>query len=207
MLIAVAGVRGDRRVPGLDRRVRRRAVVRRHARGLPDLAGRDPEHAGAARHDHHPGPLDQLHRQLLLLARRAAGSSPRSSRCFIRLACCTSRAGARDADREGEPVRPSRSALAGDRSRRLRRGRDRESRQGDRHAARAAALGSADRRLLHRADLPREVDDVRAPRLRRRRERRGGAPRGHQRAADPRARLRDLGRDRRRSAASSSPRR
>ena len=36
--------------------------------GLPDLAGRDPEPARAARHDHHPGPLDQLHRQLRLLA-------------------------------------------------------------------------------------------------------------------------------------------
>ena len=50
-----------------------RAVVRRHAGRLPDLAGRDPEHARAARHDHHPGPLDQLHRQLPLLAHAAAG--------------------------------------------------------------------------------------------------------------------------------------
>ena len=33
----------DRRVPGLVRRLHRRAVVRRHARRPPDLAGRDPE--------------------------------------------------------------------------------------------------------------------------------------------------------------------
>ena len=55
---------------GLDRRVRGRPLVRRHARGLHDLAGRDPAGARATGLDHHPGPLDQLHRQLLLLERR-----------------------------------------------------------------------------------------------------------------------------------------
>ena len=95
-----------------------------------------------------------------------------------------------------------------DRDRRVRHGRDREPRQG--HHARREGLplvGRDHRLLLHRADVPREVDDVRPPRLRRRRQRRGGAPRRHQRAADPRARLHDLGRDGRRSAGSSSPRR
>ena len=61
------GVRSDRRRAGLDRGVRRRPLVRGHARRLPDLAGRDPEQARAARDDHHPGPLDQLHRRLHLL--------------------------------------------------------------------------------------------------------------------------------------------
>ena len=73
MLIAVAVCAADRRSAGLDRRVRRRSLVRRHARRLSDLRGRDPEYAAAARLDRHPGPLDQLHRQLHILARGRVG--------------------------------------------------------------------------------------------------------------------------------------
>ena len=73
MVIAVAVCAVIGGAAGLDRRVRRRSLVRRHARRLPDLRGRDPEHAAAARHDRHPGPLDQLHRPLHLLAARPAG--------------------------------------------------------------------------------------------------------------------------------------
>ncbi len=50
-----------------------RPVVRRHAGRLHDLAGRDPAAARATGLDHHPGPVDQLHGELLLLARRRAG--------------------------------------------------------------------------------------------------------------------------------------
>ena len=42
--------------------------------------------------------------------------------------------------------------------------------------------------------FPRQADDLRPPRLRGRRQRRGGPPRGHQRRPRPRARLHDLGR-------------
>ena len=61
------GVRVDRRVPGLLRRLHRRAGVRGHARGLPDLAGRDPEVDRGRRRDRDPGHDRQQHRQLLLL--------------------------------------------------------------------------------------------------------------------------------------------
>ena len=44
----------DRCFPGIDRRADRRAVVRRHARRLRDLAGRHP--AESARRDRDPGP-------------------------------------------------------------------------------------------------------------------------------------------------------
>ena len=47
--------RADRRVPGLVRGVHRRAVVRRHARGLPALAGRDPEDDRRPGRDPDPG--------------------------------------------------------------------------------------------------------------------------------------------------------
>ena len=68
-------------------------------------------------------------------------------------------------------------------------------------------VGRHRRVLLHPADVPREVDDLRPARLCGRRQRRGGAPRGHQRPADPRARLHDLRARLPGSAASSSPRR
>ena len=57
---------GDRRVPGVDHRADRRAVVRRHPRGLRDLAGRGPEvdTAGRARD---PGPDGQRRLPVLLL--------------------------------------------------------------------------------------------------------------------------------------------
>ena len=48
-------------------------------------------------------------------------------------------------------------------------------------------------RLPRRADLSREAHDVRAPRLRGRRQRGGGEARRHQRRARPDPRLRDLG--------------
>ena len=69
--VAVCAVIGAR--SGDDRRVRGRPVVRRHARGLHDLAGRDPAGARAKGLDHHPGPMDQLHGQLFLLGRRGLG--------------------------------------------------------------------------------------------------------------------------------------
>ena len=53
-----------RRLPGLVRRADRRAVVRRHARRAPDLAGRDP--AGTAGRDRDPGQHDQQRLRLLL---------------------------------------------------------------------------------------------------------------------------------------------
>ena len=68
--------RGDRRVPGLDHRADRRSVVRRHARGLRDLAGRGPEVDPAGR-DRDPGPDDQR-RLPYFFSDTAAGSSPRS---------------------------------------------------------------------------------------------------------------------------------
>ena len=58
----------DRHRAGHDGRQGRRAVLRRHARRAPHLAGRDPEGARAARGDHHRGQLDQLRSHLLLLA-------------------------------------------------------------------------------------------------------------------------------------------
>ncbi len=54
------------------------------------------------------------------------------------------------------------------------------------------------RHLPRSADLPGEAHDVRASRLRRRRERRGGEASGDQRRPDPDPRLRDLGRHGRR---------
>ncbi len=68
IVIAVLVCARHRRRAGLDRGLRRRPIVRRHACGLPDLAGRDPREARGPGLDHHPGPLDQLHRELLLLA-------------------------------------------------------------------------------------------------------------------------------------------
>ena len=67
IFLAVARVRGDRRVPGLVRGLHRRAGVRGHARRLPDLAGRDPEVDRERRRDRHPGRDGEQHRQLLLL--------------------------------------------------------------------------------------------------------------------------------------------
>ena len=67
ILLAVAVCVADRRVPGLVRRLHRRAGVRRHARGLPDLAGRDPEVDRGRGRDRDPGRDGQQHRQLLLL--------------------------------------------------------------------------------------------------------------------------------------------
>ena len=86
IVLAVARLCRDRRRAGLDRRVRRRPVLRRHARRVPDLAGRDPRAPRGAGLDHHPGPLDQLHRELLLLAdRRVADCRDRHSP--LRLGC------------------------------------------------------------------------------------------------------------------------
>ena len=55
VFLAILAATRDRRLPGLDRRADRRAVVRRHACRLRDLAGRDPAHGHAGR-DHDPGP-------------------------------------------------------------------------------------------------------------------------------------------------------
>ena len=71
--------RRDRRLPGLVRRADRRAVVRRHARRAARLAGRHPARTRRRRPDHHPEPLDQLHRAVLLLEGLRAGSSRRCS--------------------------------------------------------------------------------------------------------------------------------
>ena len=59
-------LRGDRLRTGLDRRAGGCPVVRRHARRLPDLAGRDPAGSRGTGLDHHPGPLGQLHGHLRL---------------------------------------------------------------------------------------------------------------------------------------------
>ena len=64
--LAIAACALIGRVPGLDRGAHRRARVRRHARRLPDLAGRDPEVDPAGR-DRDPGQHGQQRRQLLLL--------------------------------------------------------------------------------------------------------------------------------------------
>ena len=61
------GVLADRRLPGLVRRLHRRAGVRRHPRRLPDLAGRDPEVDRGRGRDRDPGRDGEQHRQLLLL--------------------------------------------------------------------------------------------------------------------------------------------
>ena len=79
ILLAVAVVRADRRVPGLVRRVHRRAGVRRHARRLPDLAGRDPEVDRGRGRDRDPGRDGQQHRRTTSSRTRPAGSSRRSS--------------------------------------------------------------------------------------------------------------------------------
>ncbi len=55
---------------GLDRRQGRSSILCGDAGRVPDLAGRDPAETRAAGLDHHPGPLDQLHGQLLLLGHR-----------------------------------------------------------------------------------------------------------------------------------------
>ena len=115
------------------------------------------------------------------------------------------RARGRDVARESWVGIVARTVGIGDRG--VRHRRDLQSRQGDRDAARPAAVRRHHRGLLHLAHVPGEADDLRTPRLRGRRQRRGSAPRRDQRPAHPRARLRDLGRHRGGSAASSSPRR
>ena len=60
--LAIGACVADRRVPGLDRGADRRARVRRHARRLPDLAGRDPEVDSAGR-DRDPGQHGQQRRR------------------------------------------------------------------------------------------------------------------------------------------------
>ena len=62
-------------------------------------------------------------------------------------------------------------------------------------AARSAARRRPGRHLPRRADVPRKADDLRPPRLRRRRQCRGCPARRHQRPADPHPRVHDLGRD------------
>ena len=66
MLAGIAICVGDRLWAGLDRRAGGCPVIRRHARRLPDLAGRDLAGSRGTGLDHHPGPLDQLHGHLRL---------------------------------------------------------------------------------------------------------------------------------------------
>ena len=63
---------------------------------------------------------------------------------------------------------------------------------------RRAARRARDHLLPALLDVRRQADDLRPPRLRGRRQRRGGAPRGHQRRAHPDHRLHDLRPDGRR---------
>ena len=67
ILACHSGVHGDRGVPGLLRGLHRRPGLRRHPRGLPDLAGRDPEVDRERGRHRHPGRGGEQHRQLLLL--------------------------------------------------------------------------------------------------------------------------------------------
>ena len=76
------GRRGDRRGAGNDRREGRRAVVRRHARRAPDLAGSDPEDPRAARRDHHRDQLDQRCGDVLLLRERRLAHSRDHHRAY-----------------------------------------------------------------------------------------------------------------------------
>ena len=76
--------------------------------------------------------------------------------------------GARNPDRTGELGRVH-SSDARDRRRRVRRGRDREPRTRDPAAGGPPALGRDHHRVLHPADVPGQVDDLRPPRLRGRR--------------------------------------
>ena len=192
--IAVARHGPDRGVPGQLRRDPRRAVVRRHARRPPVLAGRDPLLDRRPGRDRDRRLADQQRRELLLLGHRRLRHRG-------------------DRDR---PV-PDRDAVGGDQSQttrdlhgqpRARRGEDRRPR-GDR--VRRRLLGEPGARLPGRVpardraarvlDLGRGAHDLRPSRLRRRRERRGGPSRGHQRAEHPDDRLHDLrgdGRPRRR---------
>ena len=66
---------------------------------------------------------------------------------------------------------------------------------GELPSARLPARLPAHDHLPRLLDVARRADDVRPARLRRRRERRGGAAGRHQRAADPRPRLHDLAAD------------
>ena len=75
------------------------------------------------------------------------------------------------------------------------RGRDLRRRDLGEPRARLPARLPARDHLPRLLDVGRRADDVRPPRLRGRRQRRGGTARRHQRAADPRPRLHDLGPD------------
>ena len=79
ILLAVAVVRVDRRVPGVVRRLHRRAGVRGHARRLSDLAGRDPEVDRGRGRDRDPGQRRSTTPPTTSSRRRPAGSSPPSS--------------------------------------------------------------------------------------------------------------------------------
>ena len=192
------GVRGDRLTPGHGRRKGRRAVVRRDPGRLPHLAGRDPAPARGAGLDHHPGPLDQLHRELHVLARRRVADRGRSSRASTRSWRSGGVIGKR---RAGIAVRDPRARHPQGRRgrhRQLRHRRDLQPRGHPGHAARPAAPRRDHRRVPRRLDVPREADDVRPPRLRRRRQCRGRPARGHQRLADPHPRVHHLELDGRR---------
>ena len=118
--------------------------VRGHARRLPDLAGRDPEQARAAWDDHHPGPLDQLHRRLHLLPVRRLSDRGDPDRALPDQHPLQAGRRPRHADRTAE-LDDRRHQGGRDRSGRVRHRRDREPRE-DHHHARGAAA----RRRAHR---------------------------------------------------------
>ncbi len=166
--------RGDRRqrdrpAAGLDRREDRCPELRRHARGPAVLAGRHPPVDRRRRRDHDPGLDDQQRRQLLLQRHRRDHRRDRRGGALRR----------RDGRRRRQPPTPrdhERQPRGRRREGRVRRRRrDRLGRLGEQRA-RLPDLGRARHRAAHPLDVGRRADDVRAPRLRRRRQRRGSPP-------------------------------
>ncbi len=159
--------------------------------GLHDLAGRDPARARATGLDHHPGPLDQLHRQLLLLRhgraadRRDHHRHLRAHRARRRVA--KRRAGSRSGTRASSSPSWSASPLRAFGTVAI----CNHATSGMPHGLPLAGVIVVV--FLVAPDVPRQADDVRPSRLRRRRQRRGRPPRGHQHPADPRPRVHDLG--------------
>ncbi len=172
--------RADRRPAGIDRRLHRGAVFRRHARRPALLAGRHPLSDRRPGRDRDPGQHDQQRRQLLLQQYgRPAHSCGRNGALQPRHDHGRHRsAQARDRDRQHRPRRAQARRVRGRRLRRRHLGE-----QGTRASVRVPARDRSARLL----DVRCRAHDVRPSRLRRRWERRGGSTRRHQCALDQRS--------------------